>query len=357
MFKSVVFFFGLLLSLQGVHAQSVGIGTNNPHNSAALDITSTNKGFLPPLVSQSARLAISNPAEGLMVYDTTFQRFYQYQLGIWRYIINSDIWVQSSTANNLYNLTDSIGIGTSVPQHRLDVNGNIHATQSINVASSITATGNAEAGTLLATNNLSADGLINVSGNINGGSNAIIDNTTATLQLRNNGVNKAFFQRNGNDLRLGTNTSNVGKTVIRMNGDDVVTIDKVSNLTLKKGLFANRETGKMVIGNRVIRSYSVTANTNSLPILYGRIFSDGFGAAMWPQSGSSSRISTGVYEIDTNRADMSDFGVIIVTSTGIVPRICIGRYIGNAKFRIEIFSLSGNPVNNDFYFMINDPLN
>lgn len=355
--KQFLIIFIIIFSGNFLQAQGVGIGTTNPHSSAALDISNSTKGFLPPLLSQNVRLAIINPAEGLLVYDTTFQRFYQYQLGTWRYIINSDFWVQSSTSNNLYNITDSIGIGTSVPQHMLDVNGNIKATQSIDVASTISAAGNAEAGTLIAIGDLSANGLINVTGNINGSSNVIIDNTTATLQLRNNGVNKVFFQRGGNDLRLGTNTSATGKTVIRMNGDDVVTLDKVSNLTLLKGLFADRETGKMVIGNRVIRSYSVTNNTNSLPILYGRIFSDGFGAAMWPQTGSSTRISTGVYEIDTNRNDMSDFGVIVVTATGIIPRVCIGRYIGNAKFRIEIFSLAGNPVNNDFYFMINDALN
>ena len=355
--KNLMLLFFVLLSLNKLCAQSVGIGITNPHSSAALDVTSTDKGFLLPLLSQSARLAIPNPAEGLMVYDTTFQRFYQYQLGMWRYIINSDFWVQSSSSNNLYNITDSIGIGTSVPQHKLDVNGNIHATQNIDVASTITAAGNASAQTLIATDNLSTQGVMNVFGNINGSSNVIIDNTTATLQLKNTGVNKAFFQRDGNDLRLGTNIGSTGKTIIRMNGDDVVTLDKVSNLTLLKGLFADRETGKMVIGNRVIRSYSVTNSTNSLPILYGRIFSDGFGAAMWPQTGSSTRISTGVYEIDTNRTDMSDFGVIVVTAIGIVPRVCIGRYVGNAKFRIEIFSLGGNPVNNDFYFMINDALN
>ena len=75
--KNLLFLFFILLTLNELCAQSVGIGTTNPHNSAALDVTSAEKGFLLPLLSQSARLAITNPAEGLMVYDTTFQRFYQ----------------------------------------------------------------------------------------------------------------------------------------------------------------------------------------------------------------------------------------------------------------------------------------
>jgi hypothetical protein len=48
----------------------VGVGTNTPDNSAALEVQSTTKGFLPPRMTQSQIVAISNPAEGLMVYCT-----------------------------------------------------------------------------------------------------------------------------------------------------------------------------------------------------------------------------------------------------------------------------------------------
>lgn len=358
MLKKFTILLFIFFSLENVKAQSIGIGTSKPHSSAALDVTSTSKGFLPPLLSQTARLNIVNPVEGLMVYDTTFQRFYQFQQSTWRYIINSDLWVQASTSNSLYNAADSVGVGTAAPQQRLDVNGNIHATQNVDVAGTITAAGNAQAATLVAEGNLVAGGTLVVMGNINADSGLVIDQTEATLQLTRSGTNKGFVSRNGNDLRLGTNGGNsTGNIIIRMNGDNVVHLNNEANLTLLKGWSGNKENGKMLIGNRIIRKFSITDNTNSLPILYGRIFSDGFGAAMWPQSGSSVRISTGVYEINTNRADMSDFGVIVVTNIGVVPRICIGRYIGNAKFRVEIFSLAGNHVNSDFYFMINDALN
>ncbi len=46
---------------------NVGIGTINPAASAALDISSNNKGLLPPRVTNTS--AISNPIAGLMVYD------------------------------------------------------------------------------------------------------------------------------------------------------------------------------------------------------------------------------------------------------------------------------------------------
>jgi hypothetical protein len=48
----------------------VGIGTNDPHPSAALDVESTEKGFLMPRMSTVDRDNIESPAAGLMVYNT-----------------------------------------------------------------------------------------------------------------------------------------------------------------------------------------------------------------------------------------------------------------------------------------------
>jgi len=49
---------------------SVGIGTATPDASAILDLSATTKGFLPPRMTESERLAISSPTIGLMVYQT-----------------------------------------------------------------------------------------------------------------------------------------------------------------------------------------------------------------------------------------------------------------------------------------------
>src|SRR4030095_9236637 len=51
-------------------SQGVGIGTNTPDPSAALDITASNRGLLIPRVSTIAMNAIPNPAKGLQIYDT-----------------------------------------------------------------------------------------------------------------------------------------------------------------------------------------------------------------------------------------------------------------------------------------------
>lgn len=47
---------------------SVGIGTTSPSASAALDVTSTTKGFLPPRVTYVDRNAIANPPAGLTIW-------------------------------------------------------------------------------------------------------------------------------------------------------------------------------------------------------------------------------------------------------------------------------------------------
>lgn len=49
---------------------SVGIGTATPNSSAALDVSSTTKGLLIPRLTSAQRAAISNPAQGLLVFQT-----------------------------------------------------------------------------------------------------------------------------------------------------------------------------------------------------------------------------------------------------------------------------------------------
>jgi trimeric autotransporter adhesin len=53
------------------YSQSVGIGTTAPHASSQLEISSTTKGLLIPRMSTTAITSVSNPAKGLMVYDST----------------------------------------------------------------------------------------------------------------------------------------------------------------------------------------------------------------------------------------------------------------------------------------------
>lgn len=60
--------FILLMASTSSYAQ-LGIGTNQPDISAALDISSSNQGFLPPRLDNIQKDKISSPAEGLMIFN------------------------------------------------------------------------------------------------------------------------------------------------------------------------------------------------------------------------------------------------------------------------------------------------
>jgi hypothetical protein len=88
----------LLLSLffmagvVGAFAQkNVGIGTIAPEESAVLDLTSTNKGFLMPRMTSEEKNYIKNPAKGLMVYQTNEASGYYFYNGTqWKPLSEND---------------------------------------------------------------------------------------------------------------------------------------------------------------------------------------------------------------------------------------------------------------------------
>ena len=82
----------------------VGINTNNPDASAALDITSTTAGLLIPRMTETQRDAISPAATGLMIYQTDGTAgFYYY---------NGSSWATLGAATSpTYNIGDVVNGG------------------------------------------------------------------------------------------------------------------------------------------------------------------------------------------------------------------------------------------------------
>jgi len=80
MLKILVFLLLFAVGSTTVRAQ-YGFGTNSPNPSAEVDVVSTNKGFLPPRMTSDQMAAIPNPAEGLVVYNTTVQCLMYYAKG------------------------------------------------------------------------------------------------------------------------------------------------------------------------------------------------------------------------------------------------------------------------------------
>ena len=116
--KTLCSFF-ICMSLQSVSAQNVGINTA-PDASAALDISSNNRGLLIPRVTTAERNAFPNLAAGLMVYDKDIKSFYFYNGTAWAavggssssspaFIASAGIGSTNGSGNGTYYLTYSTG--------------------------------------------------------------------------------------------------------------------------------------------------------------------------------------------------------------------------------------------------------
>ena len=64
-------------------AGNFGIGTSSPAASTVLDLTSTTRGFLPPRMTTTQRNAISSPAAGLTIFNTTANQLQVFDGSVW----------------------------------------------------------------------------------------------------------------------------------------------------------------------------------------------------------------------------------------------------------------------------------
>ncbi len=83
----------------------IGINTQTPNASAALDIASTTSGILIPRMTKAERDAISSPATGLMIYQTdNTPGFYYY---------DGSAWASSVGAKSINDLSDAYTDGST----------------------------------------------------------------------------------------------------------------------------------------------------------------------------------------------------------------------------------------------------
>jgi hypothetical protein len=111
--------FALIVTWGGLSSQTLVV-TDDPayttgNASSVLDVKSTAKGFLAPRMLQSERLAISSPADGLLVYQTDGTAgFYYYNGSAWIIIAAGTTASQWITAgSDIYYNGGNVGIGTS----------------------------------------------------------------------------------------------------------------------------------------------------------------------------------------------------------------------------------------------------
>jgi len=109
-----------------LNAQNVAITDDDTYTadpSAMLDVKSINKGVLLPRLTTAQRNLVSNPATGLLIFDTDENAYYFYNGTVWVNVSGSQTWSKTGSNVHLTDSTNNVGVGTSNPQNKLSVKG------------------------------------------------------------------------------------------------------------------------------------------------------------------------------------------------------------------------------------------
>lgn len=306
---------------------SVGIGTNAPHASAALDIQSTEKGILIPRMTSLQRTSISNAGTGLLVFDNTTGSFWFKTTSGWNELVDTatSLWKRTGVNDNIQYATGNVGIGATNPEYHLDINkpnASIGLTDSetgelsgfvqgnsknLYVGASRVFLGNGDPGDLL----LQTHSGFAVAGNVGIGKINPLQKLSVMGELGlydgndTVGIISSFQRRLTINSRLGRGSIQPEDLILQrarspynMAGNVGIgtdfpreKLDVSGNIITGFNIEAN---GNIIVGGEVQRP--ATGGTNMLPYAHGRVLSNG---TITSGSGNFSvtRISEGVYEI------------------------------------------------------------
>lgn len=114
----VLIIISMMISVQ-IYTQNVGISANvfTPDTSAILEIQSTSAGLLIPRMTTAQRDAIANPAQSLLIFNTTTKCFETYVDNAWRTIwckpfVCGDNLIVTHTAGGVAPVDKTVTYGT-----------------------------------------------------------------------------------------------------------------------------------------------------------------------------------------------------------------------------------------------------
>lgn len=270
---SIVFF----IMQTALHAQTIIVTDDSTYttgnSSAVLDIKSTSKGLLLPRMTEAQRLAISNPAEGLIVFQTDKDEALYYYSKVsgslmWNSLPCRMNHVMIRTVSDLP--TPSAGVISLADSTSYELNG------LINIGANTLDMGNA---TLLYGINRFADGLVtSSSGNIITSTNTSFilkdftlqaPNTSGVINITQNSSNETTFK----DLYfddcniIGTITGGGHITFDGCDMEDGITNGLTIQGTVKTLLYIHNENTGMAAGtclniaSGTFETIGITANT------------------------------------------------------------------------------------------------
>jgi hypothetical protein len=229
---TTILFLFVFTTLGSINAQ-VAINTDGsaPDPNAMLDIKSSTKGLLLPRSSSGSISGIA-AKNGMMMYDTTYDRFRLRLQNVWRDVVDSRSWTRNLNATDQVVYTfDSVGIGTAAPATKLHIQG---------------------------VNELLRLG-----------------NSNPQITFYQGGTETGTIYLDANDLKLATYASNnTGKVITRVNGGDrftvapdgnvgIVTTDPQSRLHISSGQdvgLPNTSNGFVMLGNNTASNLVIDNN-------------------------------------------------------------------------------------------------
>jgi len=116
----------------------LSVGNTDPDESAILDLDSDSRGLLIPRLTETQRNSISNPATGLMIYQTNATDGLYLNKGTpatpdWTELggTTSSYWSYSGANQTIYmnNSTDKVGLGTTNASRQLHLTGSIELSE------------------------------------------------------------------------------------------------------------------------------------------------------------------------------------------------------------------------------------